>query len=80
MNQMGKLGLKFHSDKYRRGKPFLPYKWQGRNGFPHLVTSLLLTVLQIQVYPKDNAPGVLKPLRVAKSDFLKRSTKSHIVD
>ena len=28
------------------------------------------TVLQIQVYPKNNAPGVSKPPRVAKSDFL----------
>ena len=28
------------------------------------------TVLQIQVYPKKNAPGVSKPPRVAKSDFL----------
>ena len=28
------------------------------------------TVLQIQVYPKINAPGVSKPQRVAKSDFL----------
>ena len=28
------------------------------------------TVLQIQVYPKNNAPKVSKPQRVAKSDFL----------
>ena len=28
------------------------------------------TVLQIQVYPKNNAPRVSKPPRVAKSDFL----------
>ena len=28
------------------------------------------TVLQIQVYPKNNALGVSKPQRVAKSDFL----------
>ena len=28
------------------------------------------TVLQIQVYPKNNAPEVSKPQRVAKSDFL----------
>ena len=28
------------------------------------------TVLQNQVYPKNNAPGVSKPPRVAKSDFL----------
>ena len=27
-------------------------------------------MLQIQVYPKKNAPGVSKPQRVAKSDFL----------
>ena len=27
-------------------------------------------MLQIQVYPKNNAPGVSKPPRVAKSDFL----------
>ena len=32
--------------------------------------SLISTVLRIQVYPKNNAPGVLKPQRVAKSDFL----------
>ena len=31
---------------------------------------LMGTVLQIQVYPKINAPGVSKPQRVAKSDFL----------
>ena len=31
---------------------------------------LHFTVLQIQVYPKKNAPGVSKPPRVAKSDFL----------
>ena len=29
-----------------------------------------VTVLQILVYPKNNAPKVLKPQRVAKSDFL----------
>ena len=28
------------------------------------------TVLQIQVYPKKNAPEVSKPPRVAKRDFL----------
>ena len=28
------------------------------------------TVLQIQVYPKNNAPRVSKPQTVAKSDFL----------
>ena len=33
-------------------------------------TALKSTVLQIQVYPKKNAPRVSKPLRVAKSDFL----------
>ena len=32
--------------------------------------SLFDTVLQIQVYPKYNAPGVSKPQKVAKSDFL----------
>ena len=31
---------------------------------------LVVSVLQIQVYPKINAPGVSKPQRVAKSDFL----------
>ena len=30
----------------------------------------ILTVPQIQVYPKKNAPGVSKPPRVVKSDFL----------
>ena len=34
------------------------------------VASVGDTVLQIQVYPKNNAPGVSKPPRVAKSDFL----------
>ena len=29
-----------------------------------------ITVLQIQVYPKKNAPEVSKPPRVAKRDFL----------
>ena len=29
-----------------------------------------ITVLQIQVYPKKNAPEVSKPPRVAKCDFL----------
>ena len=32
--------------------------------------SMTNTVLQIQVYQKNNAPGVSKPPRVAKSDFL----------
>ena len=31
---------------------------------------IIFTVLQIQVYPENNAPGVSKPMRVAKSDFL----------
>ena len=35
-----------------------------------LPTGIMYTVLQIQVYPKNNAPGVSKPQRVAKSDFL----------
>ena len=30
----------------------------------------IFTVLQIQVYPKKNAPEVSKPPRVAKRDFL----------
>ena len=36
----------------------------------HIHERGLTTVLQIQVYPKNNAPGVSKPPRVAKSDFL----------
>ena len=45
--------------------------YQGNLGITGKYSYLgLPTVLQIQVYPKNNAPRVSKPLRVAKSDFL----------
>ena len=36
----------------------------------NVVYYIIHTVLQIQVFPKINAPRVSKPQRVAKSDFL----------
>ena len=35
-----------------------------------LPTGIMYTVLQIQVYPKNNDPKVSKPQRVAKNNFL----------
>ena len=44
-------------------------KLQGVIAYKHNIISVF-NVFQIQVYPKNNAPGVWKPQRVVKSDFL----------
>ena len=41
-----------------------------KEGDYHDIYFRISTVLQIQVYPKNNAPRVSKPPKVAKSDFL----------